>query len=138
MTDNTAADTQTRMEAAMKEHPDADAVLAMWDKFARGAVRAITLWEDEGNSDWPFPLFRRKYMRQLLQDTAGFGAAEMMRRLIGLAHAHDLWTISNDNIRAAAESLALNIAQAWLMNRHTVTAIDDLVDMMVEARPSCP
>ena len=41
VTDNTAADTQTRMEAALKEHPDADAVLAMWDEFAKGAVRAI-------------------------------------------------------------------------------------------------
>ncbi|RCK75097.1 MAG: ABC transporter binding protein [Anaerolineae bacterium] len=41
MTDNTAADTQTRMEAALKEHPEANAVLAMWDEFAKGAVRAI-------------------------------------------------------------------------------------------------
>jgi len=41
VTDNTAADTQTRMEAAMKEHPEANAVLAMWDEFAKGAVRAI-------------------------------------------------------------------------------------------------
>ncbi len=41
VTDNTAADTQTRMEAALKEHPEANAVLAMWDEFAKGAVRAI-------------------------------------------------------------------------------------------------
>lgn len=41
VTGSTAADTQTRMEAAMKEHPEANAVLAMWDEFAKGAVRAI-------------------------------------------------------------------------------------------------
>ncbi len=41
VTDNTAADTQTRMEAALKEHPEANAVIAMWDEFAKGAVRAI-------------------------------------------------------------------------------------------------
>lgn len=96
----------------------------------------LTLWENEGNGDWPSPLFRRKYMRQLLQDTAGFGAAEMMRRLIGLAHVHDFWTIPDDSIRAAAESLALNVAQAWLMQRHTLTSIDELVEMVAAARPA--
>lgn len=38
----TAAETQTRMEAALREHPDADVVIAMWDELAKGAVRAIT------------------------------------------------------------------------------------------------
>jgi simple sugar transport system substrate-binding protein len=41
VTDNTAADTQTRMEAALKENPDANVAIAMWDEFAKGAVRAI-------------------------------------------------------------------------------------------------
>jgi simple sugar transport system substrate-binding protein len=41
VTDNTAADTQTRTEAALKEHPEVNAVVAMWDEFAKGAVRAI-------------------------------------------------------------------------------------------------
>jgi 5-methylthioribose kinase len=83
-------------------------------------------------------MFRKKYMRRLLQDTAGFGAAEMMRRLIGLAHVHDFWTIQDEAIRATAESMALNIARAWLKNRHTVTSIGDLVDMVTSARSSYP
>lgn len=48
VTGNTASDTQTRMEAALKAHPEANAVLAMWDEFAKGAVRAI---EQAGLSD---------------------------------------------------------------------------------------
>jgi len=95
----------------------------------------LTLWENEGNGDWPSPAFRRKYMRELLQDTAGFGAAEMMRRLIGLAHVHDFWTIPDEHVRAKAESLALNVALAWVRNRRTVTSIDDLVDMVASAEP---
>ncbi len=75
-------------------------------------------------------------MLQLLQDTAGFGAAEMMRRLIGMAHVHEFWTIEDEQIRAAAESLALDIAQDWLMNRHAFTSIDDLVQAVVKAKPS--
>ncbi len=95
----------------------------------------LALWENHGNGDWPSAMFRKTYMRRLLQDTAGFAATEMMRRLIGMAHVHDFWTIEDEQTRATAESLALNIAQAWLMNRHTVTAIDDLVQMAVAAKP---
>jgi simple sugar transport system substrate-binding protein len=38
----TAAETQTRMEAALAERPDATVVIAMWDELAKGAVRAIS------------------------------------------------------------------------------------------------
>jgi simple sugar transport system substrate-binding protein len=41
VTDNTAADTQTRMEAALKEFPDGQVAIAYWDEFAKGVVRAI-------------------------------------------------------------------------------------------------
>jgi 5-methylthioribose kinase len=112
-----------------------DLIRDTWNIFE---TEFLTLWENKGNGDWPSPLFRRKYMHQLLQDTAGFGAAEMMRRLIGLAHVHDFWTIPDDSIRATAESLALNVAQAWLMKRHTLTSIDKLVEMVAAAKPSYP
>ncbi len=112
-----------------------DTLRETWNIFE---TEFLTLWENKGNSDWPSPMFRKKYMRRLLQDTAGFGAAEMMRRLIGLAHVHDFWTIQDEAIRATAESMALNIASAWLKNRHTVTSIGDLVDMVTSARSSYP
>lgn len=38
----TAAETQTRVEAALTENPDINVVIAMWDELAKGAVRAIT------------------------------------------------------------------------------------------------
>jgi 5-methylthioribose kinase len=75
-------------------------------------------------------------VRQLLQDTAGFGATEMMRQIIGMAHVQDFWTISDELVRAGAESLALNIARQWLMKRRTFTSIDDLVQVVVDARSS--
>ncbi len=37
----TAAETQTRVEAALTEHPETNVVIAMWDELAKGAVRAI-------------------------------------------------------------------------------------------------
>ncbi len=75
-------------------------------------------------------------MRNLLQDTLGFGAAEMMRRLIGMAHVHDFWTIEDAHVRATAESLGLNIATSWLKQRYRVEDIRQAVEMLLAARPS--
>lgn len=48
VTGDTTHDTLIRTEAALKEHPETNAVLAMWDAFAKGAVRAI---EEAGLAD---------------------------------------------------------------------------------------
>jgi len=113
----------------------ADLIVRTWTIFEQ---EFLALWEAHGNSDWPSAMFRHKYMRQLLQDALGFGAAEMMRRLIGMAHVHDFWTIDDVNIRARAESLGLNIAIAWLKQRRGVERIEQAVEMMIDAKPEIP
>ncbi len=104
-----------------------------WNRFEAEFLR---LWENEGNADWPSASFRKSYLRQLLQDTAGFGAAEIMRRIIGMAHVHDFWTIQDEPTRAAAESLALNVAESWIMNRRSFSSVDDLAERVASARAS--
>jgi 5-methylthioribose kinase len=111
----------------------AETIRETWHIFE---AEFMTLWENEGNGEWASPRFRQDYMRRLLHDTAGFGATEMMRRLIGMAHVHDFWTIEDEQIRATAESRALNMAQDWLMNRGDYDSIDDLVNGVVTAVPS--
>ncbi|MEO0561703.1 MAG: substrate-binding domain-containing protein, partial [Chloroflexota bacterium] len=41
LTESTAADTQTRMDALLGEFQEVDTVVAMWDELAKGAVRSI-------------------------------------------------------------------------------------------------
>ncbi len=94
----------------------------------------LTLWEEEGNEDWPSDRFKQRYMAQLLQDVAGFGAAEMMRRLIGMAHVHDFWTIADEMLRARAESLGLDIALRWIKQRRDIHDIDDLAQLTAASR----
>ncbi len=53
--------------------------------------------------EWPSPSFRARYIRRLLQDSAGFGAAEIFRRTIGLAHVQDFWTITDEQTRRRRE-----------------------------------
>ena len=113
----------------------ADLIVRTWTIFEQ---EFLALWEAHGNGDWPSAMFRHKYMRQLLQDALGFGAAEMMRRLIGMAHVHDFWTIDDVTIRARAESLGLNIAIAWLKQRRGVERIEQAVEMMIDAKPEIP
>ena len=106
-----------------------------WNIFHAEFVR---LWETDGNGEWPSPTFRKNYMHALLQDTTGFAAAEIYRRLIGLAHVSDFWNITDKPVRARAESLGVNIATAWLKARRGVTTINDLTDMMSAARATYP
>ena len=77
-------------------------------------------------------------MHALLQDTAGFAAAEIYRRLIGRAHVSDLWSIDDQLARARVESLGVNIATAWLKARRGITSIADLTDLMTSAQITYP
>lgn len=87
------------------------------------------------NDQWPSDIFKDHYILQLLRDTAGFGAAKAIRRVIGMAHVPDMWEIPNDTDRAIAESIALNVAQAWMLNRHEITSIKELIEMIRLAKP---
>jgi 5-methylthioribose kinase len=110
-----------------------DSLRETWQVFE---AEWLSLWESHGNAEWPSDRLRINYMRQLLRDSAGFGSAEGFRRLIGMAHVHDFWTIKDENVRAQAESLAINAMYGWAMNRHGFTSIEDLIDIVKGARPS--
>ena len=57
-------------------------IKAVWEIFEAEFRR---LWESDANDEWPSASFRDKHIRKLLQDSAGFGACKMMRRIVGLA-----------------------------------------------------
>jgi 5-methylthioribose kinase len=109
-----------------------ETVSGVWTRFEQEFRK---LMAEQLNDQWPSNGFREKYLTRLLQDTAGFGAAKIMRRVIGLAHVPDMWEIPEDSARAIAESLALEVARSWLMNRGSISSIQDLVEMILEAKP---
>lgn len=133
--------------ASQEYHAQDPRVRAEYREWLRDAIREVwtifeaefgRLWETEANDQWPSLTLRSKYIKKLLQDTAGFGACKMMRRILGLAHVPDLDCIEDEHVRAIAESLALDIAQSWLMNRHTYNSVEDLVSAIGTSRPSYP
>jgi len=103
-----------------------------WRVFER---EFLTAWEKDGQKDeWPSKTYRERYMKRLLRDAAGFGAAEMFRRLIGMAHVSDFWSIEDEKERAAAESLGLDIARKWIRKSREIERIEDLSSLVREGR----
>jgi 5-methylthioribose kinase len=105
----------------------------VWRVFNQEFCR---LWDVEPvRQQWPAEGYRTKFLQQVLQDTAGMAACKAMRRILGMAHVPDLESIPDEQVRARAESLALNASISWIKNRREVVSIDDLVELVRQARP---
>jgi 5-methylthioribose kinase len=65
-------------------------------------------------------------MQRLYMDTLGFGAAKMIRRILGLAHVIDLERIGNPDLRALCELRALRLARDLMVNSERYATIDDV------------
>ena len=110
-----------------------DTIVSVWEHFEN---EFRLLWETKLlKEEWESQGMLDKTIRKLLQDTAGFGAAKAMRRILGLAHVPDMEMIPDESARAVCESQALNAAQAWVMHRYDVSSIYDLVEMIKSAVP---
>ena len=112
-----------------------------WNEFAR---KFDDLWKNNNKGElcppsyWDFPggeqafaEYRRKYIKQLLQDTAGCGGCKMMRRMLGIAHVEDIEGIADPQQRAIAERLALQIGARWVMERNSFNSVEDLINVIV-------
>lgn len=100
-----AARARARLQAARLED-----VGVVWQTFA-GVVR----------SRFPARLDRRvppeqleAVLERLAREVAGFAAAKMMRRILGLAHVSDFEGIADLDARAHAERFALRVARGLL------------------------
>lgn len=109
-----------------------EAIRQIWHIFDHEFRR---LWEEEGNRDeWASAHFQNRYMRQIFEDALGNAAAEMFRRTIGLAWVDDFTGISDQDKRAAAESIVLRVAQSWLLDRDQIGTIDDALEHVQSSR----
>ena len=99
---------------------------SIWHLFT---AKFRKLWSTEAAGDaYPRDLFagdegrarlageQCAYLTGLWQDTLGFAAAEMIRRILGLAHNIDLEWINDKPTRAACEARALTLARDMMVN----------------------
>ncbi|MBL8162274.1 MAG: S-methyl-5-thioribose kinase [Anaerolineae bacterium] len=107
-------------------------IIQVWYVFVR---EFQPVWERADVIDMP-RLYQESYMRRVLQDSVGFGACKMMRRIIGLAGVEDIRGIEDVGQRTTAASLALNIATTMIKARHHITRIEEVVEIAEAARPT--
>ena len=95
------------------------------------------------NAFWNFPdgaaafaQYRQRYIRQLLQDTAGLGAYESLRRMMGIVSVWDISSIRDNQSRAVAERFVIRVSSRWIIERSSFHSIDDLVGILREEADS--
>jgi 5-methylthioribose kinase len=111
-----------------------DTIKNVWAEFEREFRQ---LWGTKKIAgEWESELYLDGFLNRVLQDSVGFGGCKIIRRLFGLAHVPDMWTIPDDRVRAKCESIAFNVGQQWLLQRKTITSADDMVSLVEEyAKP---
>lgn len=102
----------------------------LWRTNNRGELCPPSYWDFPGGEQ-AFTEYRGRYMRQLLQDTAGYGGCKMMRRILGIAHVEDIEGITDPQKRAAVELMALQIGAQWVTQRTNFTNVEDLINSIV-------
>lgn len=106
---------------------------AVWTGFAE---KFLALWRSEALGDaYPQTLFigpagearleseRLAYMDRLFQDTLGFAAAKIIRRILGLAHNIDFELIEDPHRRAVCEARSLQLARTLMLETPSFATI---------------
>ena len=114
-----------------------ETVETFWHAFAQ---RYGGLWAERAGDAYPAALFdgpegeasleqaRDAAIAELFTDTLQFGAAKMIRRILGIAHNIDFELIDDPDRRAACERPALLLGRELLVNGagyRTIRAVTD-------------
>jgi 5-methylthioribose kinase len=116
----------------------------VWNEFAR---KFLELWRTQAGGDaYPGTLFegeagaahleaeRKAYMIRLFQDTVGFSAAKIIRRILGLAHNIDFELIEDPKRRAISEARSLRLARAMMVDTGSFPGIGSVTKAARELR----
>ena len=102
---------------------------ALWVENNKGELPPAKYWDFPGGPE-AFADFRRRYILNLLRDTAGHGGCKMLRRMMGIVSVWDFTSIKDLEKRAIGERLAIKIGSRWVMERNNVNSVDDLLDIV--------
>jgi 5-methylthioribose kinase len=106
---------------------------AVWERFA---AAFLELWRADGDELLPAALFgdpgdadrfRMRRLEMIFEDSLGFAACKMIRRILGISHVLDLEAIPDAALRAECETHALRLARELLVNRRRYRNVKDVV-----------
>jgi 5-methylthioribose kinase len=110
---------------------------ALWVEHNQGELVPPNYWNYSGG-DEAFTTFRERYLLNLLRDTAGHGACEMLRRMMGIVTVWDIGSIQDAKARAVAERFIIRVGSRWVTERANVNTVDDLVGIVTEEASAVP
>ncbi|KAL6270517.1 hypothetical protein ACE6H2_027428 [Prunus campanulata] len=113
-----------------------------WNLFDR---KFVALWDtnkDSGDAYLPaiynnpglLQLVQKKFIKDLLHDSLGFGAAKMIRRIVGVAHVEDFESIADASKRAGCERRALEVAKLLLKERRKFQGIAEVISAIQQVQ----
>ena len=121
-----------------------ETVESVWTEFTR---KFSDLWLTEAHGDgYPAMLFggpegrarlaaeRGAYLDRLFQDTVGFAAAKIIRRILGLAHNIDFEWIEDPLLRAICEARSLRLARTMMVDTASFRTIGAVTKAAQEMR----
>jgi 5-methylthioribose kinase len=104
---------------------------ALWVEHNTGELVPDGYWDYPGGAE-AFADYRQRYIHQLLQDTAGLGACESLRRMMGIVSVWDITSIEDNKRRAVAERFVIRVSSRWIMERGSINSIDDMIGIVQE------
>ena len=107
----------------------------LWLENSTGELVPQAYW-NFSDGEAAFAEYRQRYIRQLLQDTAGLGACESLRRMMGVVSVWDISSIRDNQSRAVAERFVIRVSSRWIIERSSFSSIDDLVGILREEADS--
>lgn len=107
----------------------------LWTTERNGALFQKRIFT-ETESSTEFALGR--LLRRIFDESLGFAAAKMTRRIIGAAHVEDLESIENRGLRAQCEKHVLMLARELLLSRTDFSTINDVLGAARDIRDREP
>ena len=82
------------------------------------------------------PVYRRNFMKKVLQDCAGFAGCKMIRRVARGTTLIDFLQIQDENKRTEAITLNMEVGRKLILKRDSFENITDLIRVCMESRPT--
>ena len=120
-----------RMDKSQEEVDDyrqylLDLCSEIWDEFLKDFDY---LWKNKSKDViTKIQGYKENYIYDLLHETVGFCACEVMRRIIGMAHVPDLDEIQDLKKRGKAQILGLKVAKKLILCRNDINGFEDFIE----------
>jgi len=120
-----------------------DTVEDIWNDFAEKfnrlwmehEVSCKNLYWDYDSGEEHFKCQREIYLQNLFQDSLGFAACKMMRRILGLAKVADIADIEDNKERAKIERMTLQMGKKLVTERTQFHTIQEIIELAKDLSP---